>query len=669
MLYAAAAYLVVSLWIQLAALVAPEPSLLLPLPGKGAQVGFRIDQNMTLAVIAGNATRLLHDPLDVLRVGQCFPVVGAYVLGEHMLGISLLTAPFLALGLDPAVALNLALVTTRVIAGLGMFLLARRLLDDSIAAFVAGFLFAFGYARVFDVVHPFVWGDQWTPFAMLLVDRLLTRPRASWLDAAGLSLSVTLMVGESFYALLAGAIVGGIYFAFVAWRARERLRGRLVLLLAAAILPIVVGGVVLLPYLSSGELINVDAGYRVPFGAFYLLPGQRFFPGALLLVLAGIGAVAPRRLVLPAARLDPRPALVIAAAVIVICAVDSLPIPGTPWAIASPLLLARDWLPGLSAVRAPFCILSGLYLCLALLAAFGVRALARGLAPPARVLAAAALALAWLAETHLSAPATWSFGAPIDLQPHPYALAPEDRSVVAAIAGPVVDFPGGKRQSWGDSFVLAAHHRQPFASCYSSRGPAIRDSMESLLGRLPNDAALEALSLLGFEYLVVHRHQLVPDEMPVLAALEASPRLEQVARSDDHVLFRLRRSETEPTGWEGIFRSPLQCDVRLTEDGEARVAITLTNRSQRIFRHPEPIRRVALDVRWRDARGNTVLESRESFILPLVLEPGLAERIAPALQTPRLPGAYTLELALPGAEPQVLGSCAVERPTPPASGT
>ena len=40
-------------------LVAPEPSLLLPLPGKGAQVGFRIDQNMTLAVIAGNATRLL----------------------------------------------------------------------------------------------------------------------------------------------------------------------------------------------------------------------------------------------------------------------------------------------------------------------------------------------------------------------------------------------------------------------------------------------------------------------------------------------------------------------------------------------------------------------------------------------------------------------------------
>src|SRR5262245_26398998 len=262
---------------------------------------------MTLAVITGTATRLFADPGAVLRVGQCFPLQGAYVLGEHMLGVSILTAPSLWLGFDPTTSLNLALIATRFIAASGMYLLARRMVQDRAAAFVSGAVFGFGYLRVTDPVHPFVWGDHWTPFAMLFLARLLSDDRRRpWIDAIALSISVTLMVGESFYALLAGAIVGIAWLCFLAWHAGDRLRRRWPLLLAAAILPAFVASLVLVPYLHADELLlSAPPAPLFPFGVSYLMPGSRFFPGVLPLVLAAIGLLA-RRPATALGRLDPR---------------------------------------------------------------------------------------------------------------------------------------------------------------------------------------------------------------------------------------------------------------------------------------------------------------------------------------------------------------------------
>jgi hypothetical protein len=659
-----AAYLAISVWVQWGALTADVPSLLIPFGGTGFDFGNQLDQNMTLAIIAQNAAHLLSEPTSLLGLGQCFPLRGAYVLGEHMLGISLMTAPGVAAGLDPAVSLNLALVANRFIAAVGMFLLARRVVADVPGAFVAGILFGFGYLRVTDPVHPFVWGDHWTPFAMLFLDRLVLDRDGAIRNAIGLTLSVVLMIGESFYSLLAGAIVGTVWLGLTFWQAGPRVRERLPLLLAAALLPLVVGAVLLLPYLHASDLTAAPPGRPLPFGISFLLPGHRFFPGFLPLVLATIGLLV-RRPLTAAGRVDPRWPLAVTAAFVAFAAIDGVTVPGTAWHVPSPLVVARNWIPGLSAVRAPFCILSATYLCLALLSAFGVKALGVLVPRPLRAAAAVAIALLWIAELYVPLLADPSFGRQVDLTPHAYALGANDEGLVAAVDGPVADYPPGYRQRFGDSFVLAAHHRQPFATCYNSRAPTTRDSIDALLGRVPSDAALDALSAAGFENLIVHAHDLGAVEAAVLPTLEQSDRVELVTRSPEHVLFRLRPSTSPPLGFEAIAGAPVTCAIVPDRDKLPAVSVQVSNGATGTFRHPDPLRRVPVEIEWRDRGGRTIRTLREDLSLPVALEPGASQSIRPLLVPPDAPGPYVLDLTLVGPPPRRIGSCTVEvRPTP-----
>jgi len=641
-------YLAVSLWTVGDALFADEPSLLVSFQGTKMGLVQIADQRMVLSGVAMDASRMLHQPFTVGEYGQCFPIERPFRLGEHGFGTALVTAPFLGLGLDPARALTLGLATQRWLGAFGMFLLARRLTGSMLAGFVSGFLFGFGHNRLADPVHPFVWGDHWMPYAMLFLHRLMDRER--WSDAIALAGSVSLMLGESIYALIPGAIVGTIWFGYLAWRARARLPSLSLKIVAVLIPPALLAWMILGPYLSAEDVVRFQSGVRLYVLPEDYAPGRVFFPGFVPLVLAVAGLLARPGQSAFARFGDPRPWIALAGLGVWLCAIEGVPIPGTSATVPSPLVVGRDWLPLLDAVRALPSISSGAYLSLSLLAAFGVHAITRRLPAAGGAAVAAALSLLWLGELYAPALGRTSFGTEITVEPVPFALSDGDRALAARVTGPVVEIPRGAMRNVGDSLLLAAHHRQPVETCHQSHGSPYLRRIGRLAEALPDPNAAAALAGLGFANVLVHRHDLRGDAEERIDRLRSGSSLALVAESDDHLLFRLRAPDVPAVEeWKALQMKAGDFEADSSGRGTS-LSMELTNPTELPFVHPKPLERVLVKVRWRDRSGETTATFEERVNLPAALLPGATARIRVpiAIRPPPASATVEIEMTVPG---------------------
>ncbi|PYQ78032.1 MAG: hypothetical protein DMG01_12790 [Acidobacteria bacterium] len=89
----------------------------------------------------------------------------ALAYSEHLLPQAIQIVPVYALTKNPILCYNLLFLSTFVLSGLGMFLLARELTGARAAAFVAGLAFAFAPYRIASLPHLQVLSSAWMPFA------------------------------------------------------------------------------------------------------------------------------------------------------------------------------------------------------------------------------------------------------------------------------------------------------------------------------------------------------------------------------------------------------------------------------------------------------------------------------------------------------------------------
>jgi hypothetical protein len=109
------------------------------------------------------------------------PLALAY--SEHLLPQAIQILPVYALTKNPILCYNLLFLSTFVLSGLGMFLLARELTGSRAAAFVAGLGFAFAPYRTASLPHLQVLSSAWMPFALLGFRRYFEAGR--WRSLAG----------------------------------------------------------------------------------------------------------------------------------------------------------------------------------------------------------------------------------------------------------------------------------------------------------------------------------------------------------------------------------------------------------------------------------------------------------------------------------------------------
>jgi len=114
-----------------------------------------------------------------------FPSSGAFALSEHLLGISVFTAPLQLAGLNAVGCYNVALILSYWLSGFFAFLLARRLTGSTATGLVAGVAYACAPYRAGQLSHLQVLTAQWMPLALFAMHGYIEDRRRRWLALFG----------------------------------------------------------------------------------------------------------------------------------------------------------------------------------------------------------------------------------------------------------------------------------------------------------------------------------------------------------------------------------------------------------------------------------------------------------------------------------------------------
>lgn len=140
------------------------------------------------------------DLTDLWNANIFHPEPLALAFSEHLLGETLQILPvYLGTG-NLILSYNLLFLSTFVLAGLGMYLLAFELTGRHDAAFVAGLVFAFTPLRFAQLSHIQILGTQWMPLTLYGFRRFIVHGR--WTALAGGTASLVMLGWSCGYYLI-----------------------------------------------------------------------------------------------------------------------------------------------------------------------------------------------------------------------------------------------------------------------------------------------------------------------------------------------------------------------------------------------------------------------------------------------------------------------------------
>jgi hypothetical protein len=196
---------------------------------------------------------LARDPSRLFDGNAFYPYSATLAFSEHMLVSALLAAPVRAVSDNWVLAYNAVTLLTLVLAGLGMFLLARELTADTAASFVAGALYAFHTWNVNEIVRLQILSNEFFPFLLWALVRFFRQP--TWPRAAAVAAFYGLQsLSCMYWALYAPLILVGAS-AFLIWRYRPP-RAALLRLAASLAMPGLLLALVAWPYVRSARTLG-----------------------------------------------------------------------------------------------------------------------------------------------------------------------------------------------------------------------------------------------------------------------------------------------------------------------------------------------------------------------------------------------------------------------------
>lgn len=461
------------------------------------------------------AHALTTDPAGVFDANIFHPHRRSLAFSEANLVAGLLATSVWLATRNPFTSLNVVVLFAFASAFVATWYLVLRLTGDPWAAATAGILYAFCPYLFAHSSHIQLLMSPGIPLSMLAFHHLVDRPAAARGALLGLALAATAL-SCAYYGIYAGLMVGCATL-FYAW-SRRLWRSRQYWAAIAVAAGVSIGSVVpfLIPYLdiqaTTGFARSLEDAerYAATWKSYlasaallhrWMLPwlrewgGEVLFPGFTALVFGAMGAAAVWALRAASdgdAARDRETALFYGSVGLL-----------TFWATFGPraglYAVLYDLIPVFSLLRAPGRMGLGVMLCLAVLAAFGVRALRRRV-PRRRSTAVGLLAAAAAVIDLAQVPFPWR---PADPIPRAYdVLESLDRA-------PVAEFPFYHRASefhLHTSYMLnATRHWQPLVNGYSDYIPREFRDLAVTLSSFPSREALAALRPYRVRYLTVNR--------------------------------------------------------------------------------------------------------------------------------------------------------------------
>jgi len=550
------------------------------------------DPLLNAFVLGWDASRLPHGFGGLWSAPFFFPMGDTLALSEHLIGIAIFTAPFVWLTHNPVLAYNVAFVGSYVLAGLGMYLLTKRLWGRRDAAWLAALAFAFAPHRVMHVSHLQVLMSGWMPLSLWgLHGYLATGSRRGLAVFAAAFVLLGLSNGYFLYFFsLPVAVVVLCHFVRLAVSRRTstlRLSGRrdLVNLAAAALAIVVAMSPAACAYVrvrqalgfrrSLGEMVAFSAAWsdylRIPDGLWLwsgtlrVGEGERMlFPGLTISLLTVLAAFSMRRSAWAgeAARPDQwRWHAGIYAAILGLAVwLAAGPSPHGPY---GPLL---RFLPGFDGLRVPARFVVVVALALSVLGSAGASWLLGRLRPRAATVVAILLSGAVVLE---------GYGGPMRMVPfrHDQGVRRElNNWLRASPPGGVLELPIGGPAL--EPFTLGYQyntllHRHPIVNGYSGYGYGLQDFLGGPATPLNEPGAMAGVLLglraIGVRYVLVHRSTFAdspaygwPDPNRLVDVIDATAgEGREGRRFNDVIAWDLGQpSVRTPVDEEGLVRIP-----------------------------------------------------------------------------------------------------------------
>ncbi|HYU41209.1 MAG TPA: hypothetical protein VEQ84_03595 [Vicinamibacteria bacterium] len=196
---------------------------------------------------------LPRDPWHLFDGNAFYPYSDTLAFSEHMLVPALMAAPIHALSDNWVLAYNGVSLLTLVLAGCGMFLLARDLTGDAAASFVAGALYAFHTWNVNEMVRLQILSNEFFPLLLWALVRFFRAPTGWGAGAVALFYGLQ-SLSCMYWALYAPLVLMGAS-AVLAWRYRPR-PAVLVRLAASLVVPALLVALVARPYVRSARALG-----------------------------------------------------------------------------------------------------------------------------------------------------------------------------------------------------------------------------------------------------------------------------------------------------------------------------------------------------------------------------------------------------------------------------
>lgn len=501
------------------------------------------------------------------------PTANALAYTDLLLPSAIATAPLYYATNNPLISFNVVLLLTYVFSGYAAFLLARRLLAGKgyalPAALFAGAVYALCPCRSAHITQLNSMSTYFLPLILLFTHRYLEDGRR----LRDLSLACLFFFLNAISGLYYGVFAALMVAAFLGiWLYLNRERPSIKDLLRGA--PILAGsGVVLIlllwPYLvlsGAGEhergIETVAGGSFVPAAIPTSPPESRLFgwtpetfgmierpvyemslyPGFAVAALTVYGLGARRRL----PRLSALYAIL--GLVILVLSFGPLLIVGD-LSIPLPYYLLYEFVPGFGNLRVPARMWAVVMLCIAMLAAFGLRALMERLRGKRAVLTLAAISLLTALEFLPTLPLDRFIDrGPPRLEPAYEYLSentgPETIVAEVPFANPEDPFretPRMYRSTFGWWRLVNG---------YAGYFPEGYTQTAETLNSLPSRKSITKLRRLGADYVIVHPELYEmdgKDSDAILRALENEPSLERVIEGDGVFLYRVGQPD-QPDG-------------------------------------------------------------------------------------------------------------------------
>lgn len=507
------------------------------------------DTQLFLWTLGWDAHALATNPLGIFDANIFYPFPNTLAYSENAIGSAFLAAPIIWLTGDLVLALNLVLLLSTALCGVGAYVLGRRLGLSTAAAILTGLVFAFAPTRFFRMSQLHLVAVQWLPLTLAATHAYLHDGRRRDLRLALGGFTLQALASGHGAVMLVVSLAALLAHHVVAQGGRLDLRRRLAdagwtgaLLLLPALL-------LLMPYRRARADIGLDRTlerWGVTPDSFLATPSlvdrwllrlvtthdmnagasAFLFPGVLVLLLAALALWPGGVPALPRRHIG----LYAVLAALSLAFFAGGPFDLWPWVHA--------W-PGFNFIRVPSRFMILTTLALAVLAGAGFERLTRRLPAPRRAAAGLVAGLLVLAECSahpfdgvpfvLPAPGivTW-----VAAQPRPF--------VVAEVPVPRASEGGAFERFQTAAMLHSTAHWQPTVHGYSGIQPPLHARIYADLHDFPDPRSIATLREFKVTYVLVHRALYAEEAWQDLSArLRATPHLRLVHDGADGAVFQL----------------------------------------------------------------------------------------------------------------------------------